>query len=65
MTLIVLFIRIPFFPLRSGASRGLLLLSKVRGMTQKYLGQAVGFSEKTADVRMAQYDPAHGHRNPI
>ena len=28
----------------------------LRGMTQKYLGQVVGFPEKTADIRMAQYD---------
>jgi transcriptional regulator with XRE-family HTH domain len=28
----------------------------LRGMTQKYLGQAVGFPEKSADVRMAQYE---------
>ena len=27
----------------------------LRGMTQKYLGQVVGFPEKTADIRMAQY----------
>ena len=25
-------------------------------MTQKYLGQVVGFPEKTADIRMAQYE---------
>ena len=34
----------------------------LRGMTQKYLGQMVGFSEKTADVRMAQYET--GARTP-
>lgn len=34
----------------------------LRGMTQKYLGQCVGFSEKTADVRMAQYES--GTRTP-
>ena len=28
----------------------------LRGMTQKYLGQVVGFPEKTADIRMAQYE---------
>lgn len=28
------------------------------GMTQKYLGQVVGFPEKTADIRMAQYESA-------
>lgn len=31
-------------------------LRNLRGMTQKYLGQAVGFPGKTADVRMAQYE---------
>ena len=33
-----------------------------RGMTQKYLGQVVGFPEKTADIRMAQYES--GSRTP-
>ena len=28
----------------------------LRGMTQKYLGQLVGFSAATADIRMAQYE---------
>ena len=28
----------------------------LRGMTQKYLGMQVGFPEKTADIRMAQYE---------
>lgn len=37
-------------------------LRNLRGMTQKYLGQVVGFSEKTADVRMAQYES--GTRTP-
>ena len=32
------------------------------GMTQKYLGRTVGFSERTADVRMAQYET--GARTP-
>ena len=27
-----------------------------RGMTQKQLGIAVGFDEKSADVRIAQYE---------
>ena len=27
-----------------------------RGMTQKYLGTQIGFDEKSADVRMAQYE---------
>lgn len=29
----------------------------LRCMTQKHLGIQVGFSEKTADIRMAQYEP--------
>jgi transcriptional regulator with XRE-family HTH domain len=33
-----------------------------RGMTQKYLGQVVGFPEKSADVRLAQYET--GTRTP-
>ena len=37
-------------------------LRNLRGMTQKYLGMAVGFPEKTADVRMAQYES--GTRTP-
>lgn len=37
-------------------------LRNLRGMTQKYLGRAVGFPEKTADVRMAQYES--GTRTP-
>ncbi len=34
----------------------------LRGMTQKYLGMLVGFPEKTADIRMAQYEA--GARTP-
>ncbi len=34
----------------------------LRGMTQKYLGQVVGLPEKTADIRMAQYES--GSRTP-
>ena len=34
----------------------------LRGMTQKYLGKVVGFPEKTADIRMAQYES--GSRTP-
>ena len=34
----------------------------LRGMTQKYLGMMVGFSEKTADIRMTQYES--GSRTP-
>ena len=35
---------------------------KKRGMTQKYLGQKIGFPERSADVRMAQYEV--GSRKP-
>ena len=34
----------------------------MRGMTQKYLGQLKGFPEKSADVRLAQYET--GSRTP-
>lgn len=34
----------------------------MRGMTQKFLGMQVGFSEKSADVRLAQYET--GTRTP-
>lgn len=34
----------------------------LRGMTQKYLGTAAGFPEKSADVRLAQYET--GTRTP-
>ena len=34
----------------------------LRGMTQKYLGMALGFPEKSADVRLAQYET--GTRTP-
>ena len=34
----------------------------LRGMTQKYLGTLVGFSDRTADIRMAQYEA--GTRTP-
>lgn len=37
-------------------------LRNLRGMTQKWLGQAAGFDKKTADVRMAQYES--GTRTP-
>lgn len=37
-------------------------IRNLRGMTQKYLGMAIGFDEKTADVRMAQYES--GKRTP-
>ena len=28
----------------------------MKGITQKYLGMVVGFPERSADVRMAQYE---------
>lgn len=37
-------------------------IRNLRGMTQKFLGQKVGFSERTADIRMAQYES--GSRTP-
>jgi len=37
-------------------------IRNLRGMTQKYLGTLVGFPEKTADIRMAQYES--GSRTP-
>ena len=37
-------------------------LRNLRGMTMKYLGMLVGFDEKTADVRIAQYES--GTRTP-
>ena len=37
-------------------------IRNLRGMTQKYLGTLAGFPEKTADIRMAQYES--GTRTP-
>ncbi len=37
-------------------------IRNLKGMTQKYLGIQVGFPEKTADIRMAQYES--GSRTP-
>lgn len=37
-------------------------MRNLKGMTQKQLGMQVGFSEKTADIRMAQYES--GTRTP-
>lgn len=37
-------------------------IRNLRGMTQKYIGTLVGFPEKTADIRMAQYEA--GTRTP-
>lgn len=31
-------------------------IRNLRGMTQKYLGMSIGFDDKTADVRIAQYE---------
>ena len=31
----------------------------LRGMTQKELGIAIGFEEKSADIRIAQYEHPH------
>ena len=40
----------------------ILFFRNLREITQKYLGQVVGFPEKTADIHMAQYD--FGSRTP-
>lgn len=37
-------------------------IRNLRGMTQKWLGMAVGFPERTADIRLAQYES--GTRTP-
>lgn len=37
-------------------------IRNLRGMTQKILGAAIGFPEKTADIRLAQYES--GTRTP-
>ena len=37
-------------------------IRNLRGATQKWLGVAVGFPEKTADIRLAQYES--GSRSP-
>ena len=37
-------------------------IRNLRGMTQKYLGMLIGFSENVADVRIAQYES--GARTP-
>jgi transcriptional regulator with XRE-family HTH domain len=37
-------------------------IRNLRGMTQKFLGMAIGFNEKTSEVRMAQYES--GSRTP-
>lgn len=40
----------------------ILYFRNLRGMTQKYLGMVIGFPEKSADIRMAQYES--GTRSP-
>lgn len=42
--------------------RRLKLLRKYRGFSQKEFGKALDFSEKSADIRVAQYE--NGSRNP-
>ena len=37
-------------------------IRNLKGMTQKFLGLWVGFTERTADIRMAQYES--GSRTP-
>ena len=37
-------------------------IRNLRGMTQKILGKAIGFDDRTADIRMAQYES--GTRTP-
>jgi transcriptional regulator with XRE-family HTH domain len=43
-------------------SERIRFIRNLRGMTQKYLGTVVGLPEKTADIRMAQYET--GTRTP-
>jgi transcriptional regulator with XRE-family HTH domain len=37
-------------------------IRNLKNFTQKYLGQLIGFPEKTADIRIAQYES--GTRTP-
>ena len=37
-------------------------IRNLRGMTQKELGKAIGFDDRTADIRIAQYES--GTRTP-
>lgn len=37
----------------------------LRGFTQKYLGQQLGFSDSQADVRIAQYEKGHAVQRKI
>ena len=57
----------PYINLQMGATdmaigERIRFIRNLRGMTQKWLGMAIGFDEKTADVRMAQYES--GTRTP-
>ena len=45
-----------------GIGERIRFIRNLRGMTQKFLGLQVGFSERTADIRMAQYES--GSRTP-
>ena len=45
-----------------GIGERIRFFRNLRGMTQKYLGMRVGFPERTADIRMAQYES--GTRTP-
>ncbi|MCI7650456.1 MAG: helix-turn-helix transcriptional regulator [Oscillospiraceae bacterium] len=45
-----------------GIGERIRFFRNLKGMTQKYLGTVVGFPEKTADIRMAQYES--GSRTP-
>ena len=39
-------------------------IRNLRGMTQKYLGIMAGLPERTADIRMAQYEAGTRTPNP-
>jgi transcriptional regulator with XRE-family HTH domain len=47
---------------KTSAGARIKLIRTMRGMTQKELGLALGFDEKSADVRIAQYET--GTRTP-
>ena len=42
--------------IKMGIGERIRFIRNLRGMTQKFLGLQVGFSERTADIRMAQYE---------
>lgn len=46
----------------SAVSKRIRFFRRLRGMTQKELGKAVGFSSRTASIRIAQYEG--GARTP-